>query len=728
MNRETILKILVSLLACQLMTVNSSATNQSLEQKTVKDAARFTTAPIEAFTISEEVADRLETLGHVWGIVKYFHPEVAKGNYNMDEELFAILPDILNTEKNLDELIVGWIRHFGEISSIGHTSEPMQWVENNCSENLKETLYEVVNSSRKYPSHYISNNKAGNPVFNNDREAYVNMTHGDIRYYLLALFKYWNMIEYYYPYKYLIADWDGVMDEYIPLFASISNEKDYILAVMKLVAEIEDTQAQVYADSEAYHEIMSVKTLGYTVRFVGDTLVVCDAPDIPEKETPILKNGDIITRLNGEPVDTVVKRMLPYISASNYPTKQRIIASRIFKTNSESVDVEYIRDGKEYVHKAPSYYCMTLSAPPKDTCFRRLGDDMAYFYPAYYENKYRDDLWPHIKDTKGLIIDLRYCHRWDDILYDFGELLVPEPTPFCYTTTIDHANPGMFKKSAQPLSYGKVSKEAYKGKIVILVNEETQDIVEFMAQAYSYAPNAVVIGSTTSGADGDRSRIVLPGYLRTFISGIGIYLEDGSETQKVGIVPDFVLKPTVAGIRDGRDELLDAAVSYIREGYHKVTNEDCAKAVLRNSDFIHLLDYDIDSSVETFVSDLPESVSTAKRNKISKALQESIPEIKDIKEFNDSFATWYYDGPSMYILLTDVSDIVRDYLSEDEYNTFRQKELLRYKQQRSAYRFMENMYYEDIFNTAVRPVYMDFHKIVACLMSHIKDNDAGRFP
>ncbi len=695
------------------------------ETPALRDTTIFRTEPIEAFAISEDVADRLETLGHVWGIMKYFHPEVAKGNYNMDAELFRILPDVLNTEKNLDELMTEWIRHFGEVSSKGRDPEPIPWVEDNCSDELKEAIYKVAGSSRKYPGHYIYNENAGNPKFTNDWVAYPQMKYGDIRFNLLALFKYWNMIEYYFPYKNLIADWDGVMREYIPVFGSVSEEKDYILTVMKLVAEIEDTHAQVYGYSDAYREIKGVKTLGYTVRFVGDTLVVCGAPEIPENETPILKNGDIITSLNGEPTDSIVKRMLPYTSASNYPTKLRVIASQIFKTNDASAEVGFIRDGEESVHRLPSYTGMLLSAQqPRDTCFRKIGDEIAYVYPGTYSNKYRNGLWPHIKDTKGLIIDLRY-YPFDFMLYDFGELLVSERTPFCYITVLDPSNPGKFRKSFRPLSYGKKNDEAYKGKVVVLINEETQSNGEFTAQAYSYAPNVVVMGSTTAGADGNISRILLPGNLRTLISGIGIYLEDGSETQKVGIAPDYVVRPTVAGIRDNRDELLDAAVNYIRDGYHKVTNEDCAKAVLRNSDFIHLLDYDIDAAVECFMSGLPETVSLAKRNKISKTLRESIPEIKDIKEFNDSFSTWYYDGPSMYVLLTDVSDIVKEYLSEDEYNTFRQKELLRYKQLRSAFLFMENVYYEDIFNTVVRPIYMDFHKIASCLMSHIKDNDAG---
>jgi C-terminal processing protease CtpA/Prc len=72
-----------------------------------------------------------------------------------------------------------------------------------------------------------------------------------------------------------------------------------------------------------------------------------------------------------------------------------------------------------------------------------------------------------------------------------------------------------------------------------------------------------VVGSTTAGADGDVSPFSLPGGLHTQISGIGIFYPDKTPTQRVGITPDLVVRPTVAGIRAGRDEVLDAAIREI---------------------------------------------------------------------------------------------------------------------------------------------------------------------
>ena len=47
------------------------------------------------------------------------------------------------------------------------------------------------------------------------------------------------------------------------------------------------------------------------------------------------------------------------------------------------------------------------------------------------------------------------------------------------------------------------------------------------------------------------------------ISGIGVFYPDKKPTQRVGILPDIEVKPTIAGIRAGRDEVLEQALRQI---------------------------------------------------------------------------------------------------------------------------------------------------------------------
>ena len=55
----------------------------------------------------------------------------------------------------------------------------------------------------------------------------------------------------------------------------------------------------------------------------------------------------------------------------------------------------------------------------------------------------------------------------------------------------------------------------------------------------------------------------LPGGLRSLISGIGVFYPDRKPTQRIGIVPNVEVRPTIEGIRQGRDEVLEEALRQI---------------------------------------------------------------------------------------------------------------------------------------------------------------------
>jgi C-terminal processing protease CtpA/Prc len=95
------------------------------------------------------------------------------------------------------------------------------------------------------------------------------------------------------------------------------------------------------------------------------------------------------------------------------------------------------------------------------------------------------------------------------------------------------------------------------------MDESTMSSAEYTAMALRATSDAVVLGSTTAGADGNVSALPLPGGLSTLISGIGVFCPDRQPTQRIGIVPDTEVRPTIDGIREGRDEVLEAALRQI---------------------------------------------------------------------------------------------------------------------------------------------------------------------
>jgi C-terminal processing protease CtpA/Prc len=81
--------------------------------------------------------------------------------------------------------------------------------------------------------------------------------------------------------------------------------------------------------------------------------------------------------------------------------------------------------------------------------------------------------------------------------------------------------------------------------------------------AFQAVPDCVVVGSQTAGADGNVVVLHLPGGVRTWFSGLGVFYPDGTNTQRTGVRIDHYMTPTIEGIKAGRDELLEKALEII---------------------------------------------------------------------------------------------------------------------------------------------------------------------
>lgn len=535
---------------------------------------------INAIVLNEQKINNLKTLGLVWGFLKYFHPNIAKGNYNWDYELLRILPQVLKA-KNLNErdlTLSKWIISLGDFESADKknaekneiTINPdLEWIHHSgLSKALTNTLVKVQNAKRNNTNYYIGLQEGiGNPDFKNEN-TYPEMKYPDAGFRILSLFSYWNKIQYYFPYKNLIKeDWKEVLKEFIPKFNNAVNETEYKLGALELIARIHDTHANIWGKDEALNKYRGIYFSPVEITFIEDKPVVTGYYNDVSGKASGMKLGDEIISINKKSIATIIKEQLKYTPASNYPTQLRDMSKNLLRSNDSAINVEYKRNSETITLTlktyAPDLMNLYKSYTRTDTCFRLINKNIAYLYPGTIKESYLPLIAKDLQNTKGLIIDMR-CYPREFIVFSFGKYLMPTSKPFVKFSKGSIINPGLFKMDI-PLSVGEKNDDFYKGKIVILVDETTQSQAEYTTMAFSTAPNVTVIGSTTAGADGNVSNIYLPGGIRTMISGIGVYYPDGRGTQRVGIVPDVVVKPTIKGIRNSKDEVLERAIEIINK-------------------------------------------------------------------------------------------------------------------------------------------------------------------
>jgi C-terminal processing protease CtpA/Prc len=516
----------------------------------------------------------------VWGFLKYHHPKITAGTLHWDYELFRILPSILaaTNPASANERLVEWIDHLGELApgsppnsddSNLHLPSPKTWLgsDDPSTQRLAKHLQAVHAGRSSDPNQFYLSKVpgVGNPSFDHE-PAYTGVSLPDSGYQLLALYRFWNIIRYWFPYRDLIDEnWHAVLREFIPRIGLSRTTDDYQLELMALIAKVHDTHANLWSSLRVRppageHQLPAI------IRFAEGRPVVSEIVATPGETTGSFRHGDIIMEIDDKPIEELIKAWTPYYAASNEPTRMRDIARNMGRGTAGTTKVRVLRGSETMdldvarvpVSSIPNTVGRThdLPGPP----FRLLSNDVAYLKLSDVKAADVRNYVEQAAQTKGWIIDIRN-YPSEFVVFALGQHLVDKATEFVSFTTGDPANPGAFSYtktlSLQPKA------PHYAGNLVILIDEVTQSSAEYTAMAFRTAPRATVIGSTTAAADGNVSRIPLPGGVNSMISGIGVFYPDRRPTQRVGIIPDIEVKPTVAGIRERRDELLEAALRQI---------------------------------------------------------------------------------------------------------------------------------------------------------------------
>lgn len=536
---------------------------------------------INSINLNPAQTKNLVILGKVWGFLKYYHPAIANGEYNWDFELFRILPKILDSKNQVErnKILSEWVASLGNIqkvkadyidSSFVKLYPDIDWIEDHATlgDELSNQLIQIKNGKKNLTNYYVSlEESAHNPIFNEN--PYNKFSYPDAGFRLLSLYRYWNIIQYYYSNRKLMdQDWNSVLLNFLPKFIEAKSALDYKLSALSLIAQIQDSHANIYSYDSVLENYKGKYKVPIEIKFVENRAVVIKDFSTNPNSKPIFLKGDIINSINEKSVTNIVKEKLPYTPASNYPTQLRNIEREIFRTNDSILQISYTRNNvtqKTFINTLGNG--KIINGNNTDTCFKYLSPEITYLYSGTFKNSYMNELVPLISKSKGLVIDMR-CYPSEFMVFTMGNYLNSNPKYFAKFSEPSIQYPGLFTNKNQVMignSNWSSNTEHYKGKVIIIVNETTQSQAEYTTMAFRASKNAIVIGSTTAGADGNISKISLPGGIITWISGLGVYYPDGRETQRVGIIPDIVVKPTVKGIKEGRDELLEEAVKLINK-------------------------------------------------------------------------------------------------------------------------------------------------------------------
>lgn len=518
---------------------------------------------------------KIATTAKVWGFLKYYHPNIGKDPFYWDKQLFVALKGIKEAEnkEQLSQVYLQLLDSLGEVKKVNivdtipeekyfNKNFNLDWI-NNPNVFTKELCGKLkfIEENRAQGDHYYisSSPYVGNIQLKNEPQ-HSNFDWTKEEYRLLSLVKYWNIIEYFFPYKYQMdQNWDETLIEMIPKFTNSKSEQEFHLVMCELVVKINDSHAGL--TTNLINEYFGYKWIPARFKLIDGQALITGFYDKNLAQKDDIQKGDIITSVDGKPISKIFKEKYKYINASNESVKHRNALFCIFNGSTDSVTIEFTRNG-EYKRKTIRRYSYrTFNKEKKDEPkWKILENNIGYVNMGILEREDVPAMIDSLMNTKAIVFDIRNYPK--GTMYDISNFLNPEPKEFVKFTMPNLNYPGKFVWNTFHKCGGKEGPK-YNGQVVLLINEQTQSHAEFTTMCLQTAPNAIVIGSQTAGADGNVSKLSIPGGFNSYMTGIGVFYPDNRETQRIGIVPDIEVKPTLAGLKAEKDEVLDKAIEVI---------------------------------------------------------------------------------------------------------------------------------------------------------------------
>ncbi len=398
------------------------------------------------------------------------------------------------------------------------------------------------------------------------------ISYPDLGHRLLAAAKIWTVIHYFFAYQDLMQnDWDDVLRKFIPRFIAAKDSLEYNLAVAEMYKNIEDGHGFIASPVLNYYFGEAAPPI--KVRFIEEQLTIVGLLPDSICDAGGLKIGDIILEIDGEKVSDRFDRYAKYTATSNQSWLKNIVARRILNGIDESEALFKIQKEEGNIKRALLPRKKIFNQPIQQIgndrnaqlITRIISEDIGYADLDRLTQDMVEQMFVDFKETKAIIFDMRGYPNgtaWSIAPYLTSKEEVYAANFRRYSpmsmNTGDSKHMTFFDQQIPPRKF-----PTYMGKTVMLIDERTISQSEHTGLFLEAANRTVFIGSQTAGANGDVTNFKIPGNIVLRFSGHDVRHIDGRQLQKIGLVPDIEVRPTIDGIRNGRDEVLEKAIEYV---------------------------------------------------------------------------------------------------------------------------------------------------------------------
>jgi C-terminal processing protease CtpA/Prc len=549
---------------------------------------------VPALTFGQNLSgeqDRLLATGKLWVTVKYFHPYLGYRDIDWDKALVDALPKIRSAATPVEytaavqsmlDALKDPTTHVGAAATTPDPSTSAQrvWIHNGLAHtaflikagNETESVAIPLGNSSSATVRLSEPAASTEPPAPAPDRAHAESAYPPVEYRILAAYKIWAVFHYFFAYRDLMdEDWDDLLPVYLPKFIKAKDAREYNLTLAEMLTHVADSQATI--ESKTLSEYFGAAPAGLRLRLIEKQPVITQVLDTEAAKAGI-RVGDIVKKIDGETVLERFKREALYVAASTPQALGATLMTRILNGPEGSTAALTIEDAsgnrKDVNLKRSASFLAALEIQRAGEALKLLPGNIGYADLNRLTSADVDGLLEKFRAAKAIVFDARGNSR--DISERLASRLTEErDAPAAVLTgpltmAPDVPQSGIATRSSSFFLVQTIpnsSQWKYKNKTVMLIDERTIGQAEHAGLFFEAANKAALIGSSTAGADGDVTSFVVPGGVTIFFSSQDVRQVNGGKLQRLGLQPAVSVSPTIKGIRDGRDEVLEKALEYL---------------------------------------------------------------------------------------------------------------------------------------------------------------------
>lgn len=545
-------------------------------------------------------ASQLATLAHAVAIVRYFHPSDAAFAADWNNVTPHLVQQVLDAEspltaRQLSRLLSPWstarqIPCDQPLSSNHDSPESVRWVHKgpgraiaglsrtykSCRTNLGDAtcdeLAATIDTDLKdswavvevdqqeclaipltIALSDLDNTSAPPPMGNHSAKA--------VR--IADVISAWGVLRHFYPYRSVVTvDWDMLLEESLVAALSAETDRQHRHIMLTLLEAIEDGHAVFQAKSTSDQTEVSVR--GHLVSIGGDPVVWQASGNSG------LESGDRILLVDGVSARDLLERKRAEVSGSSQ-WKDFLALQRLLKRpKGGDLPVRIERDG--------AILDVQTSVGPFADPIRqftpRIPKEIAYLPLTGLSNDKLVAALPRLRAAQAIVFDMRgypgpAAYTLLPMLIEAAEsarwMHVPLWTRPYQDESVDYTTLGWnLKPDERPLTQ----------PVAFLTNAAAISYGESILGYVEGQNLGPIFGSDTAGANGNVATHALPSGGQIRFTGMKVTRHDGRQLHNLGVPPTYSVDITLDGIRNGRDEVLDAAIEWLGVAIRNETATD----------------------------------------------------------------------------------------------------------------------------------------------------------